>query len=169
MEEKGLWEKCIRGFVNIFVVDPDTMICAKALDDLRLNKMIIETAQLLSTAMRVQGYIGNDIYKSTHVNHPCAVWARQSSENYKWLLLYMSDLVEERQNRTGKNHKSYQIFNTLCGGTKMMPQGPITPFANCSLYKGHGLFDAYKLTLKDKWANDKRPPKWTNTTKPSWA
>jgi len=63
--------------MNIFVVSPDTMECAKALDDLRLNKMIIETAQLLSTAMRVQGYTGNDIYKSTHVNHPCAVWARR--------------------------------------------------------------------------------------------
>jgi hypothetical protein len=31
------------------------------------------------------------------------------------------------------------------------------------------IFDAYKLTLKDKWAKDKRPAKWTNSTKPSWA
>lgn len=145
------------------------MECAKALDDLRLNKMIIETAQLLSTAMRERGYIGNDIYKTTHKNHPCAVWARESSENYKWLLLYMSDLVEERMNRTGKTHKSYQIFNALCGGPKLMPQGPMTPFSNCSLYKDHGIFDAYKLTMIDKWAKDKRPPKWTKTGKPSWA
>lgn len=157
--------------MNIFVVSPDTMECAKALDDLRLNKMIIETAQLLSTAMWIMGYQGQygNIYKSTHVNHPCAVWARESSENYKWLLLYMSDLVEERQRRTGKHHKSYDIFNTLCGGPKLMPQGPMTPFANCSTYKNIGTFDAYKLTLKDKWTNDKRPPKWTNATIPSWA
>lgn len=155
--------------MNIFVISQDTTECAKALDDLRLNKMIIETAQLLSTAMRFRGYTGNDIYKSTHLNHPCAIWARETSENYKWLLLYMSDLVEERTNRTGKNHKSYQIFNTLCGGPKLMPQGPITPFANCSTYKGQSVFVAYQFTLKDKWANDKRPPKWTNTVKPSWA
>ena len=160
--------------MNIFVVDQDTMKCAQALDDLRLNKMIIETAQLLSTAMRVQGYAGNDIYKSTHVNHPCAIWARESSENYRWLLLYMSDLVEERNRRTGKDHKSYQIFNTLCGGPKLMPQGPMTQFANCSAYlyadfNKTGIFRAYQLTLIDKWAKDKRPPKWTNASKPSWA
>ena len=34
--------------MNIFVIDPDTAKCAQALDDLRLNKMIIETAQLLT-------------------------------------------------------------------------------------------------------------------------
>lgn len=146
------------------------MECAKALDDLRLNKMIIETAQLLSTAMRECGYTGNDIYKTSHKNHPCAVWARQTSENYKWLLLYMSDLVEERMNRTGKSHKSYQIFNTLCGGPKLVPQGPLTPWPNCTPNKHiTDIHDAYKVTMRDKWANDKRPPKWTKTGKPSWA
>jgi hypothetical protein len=131
--------------------------------------MIIETAQLLSTAMRERGYTGDDIYKTTHVNHPCAIWTRETEANYRWLLLYMSDLVEERQFRTGKGHKSYDIFNTLCGGPKLMPPGQITPFANCSTYKNTGIFDAYKLTLRDKWNNDKRPPKWTNRQKPSWA
>lgn len=155
--------------MNIFIVSSDTDLCAQALDDLRLNKMIIETAQLLSTAMRERGYIGNDIYKSTHVNHPCSVWTRESSENYRWLLLYMSDLVEERQIRTGKNHKSYEIFNTLCGGTKLMPQGPLTPFANCSMFKNTNVLEAYKLTLITKWNNDKRPPKWTKRDKPNWA
>jgi hypothetical protein len=155
--------------LNIFVVDPDTTKSAQALDDLRLNKMIIETGQLLSTAMRAQGYQGNDIYKSTHINHPCAIWARTSSENYKWLLLYMSDCVEEWQVRFNKNHNSYRIFNDLCGGPKLMPQGPLTPFANCTPYKDMGTFDAYKLTLIDKWAKDKRPPRWTNRNKPTWA
>lgn len=157
--------------MNIFVVSPDTWECAKALDDLRLNKMIIETAQLLSTAMWERGYKGEHgtIYKSTHVNHPCAVWARETEANYRWLLLYMSDLVEHRTERTGKDHKSYQIFNTLCYGPKLMPKGELTPFVNCSTYKDHGVFDAYKLTLIDKWAKDKRPPTWTNHVKPSWA
>lgn len=155
--------------MNIFVIHEDTWICAQALDDLRLNKMIIETAQLLSTAMREMGHVGDDVYKSTHRNHPCAVWVRASSENYRWTLLYMSDLVEERQRRTGKNHKSYSIYNTLCGGTKMMPQGPRTPFVNCSAHKNWPTFDAYKFTLIDKWNADKKPPTWTNSIKPLWA
>jgi hypothetical protein len=156
--------------MNIFVVDPDTTICAQALDDLRLNKMIIETAQLLSTAMRVQGYTGNDIYKISHINHPCSVWTRQTETNYRWLLLYMSDLVEERQNRTGKCHKSYSIFNALCGGPKLMPPGDLTLWPNCTPNKHiANIHDAYKKTMQDKWANDKRPPKWTNSQKPVWA
>ena len=63
------------------------------------------------------------------------------------------------------------LITSLClsNGTSNYHFDTLTPFANCSTYKGHGLFDAYKLTLKDKWANDKRPPKWTNTVKPSWA
>ena len=63
--------------MNIFVPYPDSMKCAEALDDLRLNKMILETAQLLSTAARFHGYVGN-VYGSTHINHPCSVWARQT-------------------------------------------------------------------------------------------
>lgn len=156
--------------MNIFVISPDTTECARALDDLRLNKMIVETAQLLSTAMRFHGSLA-PVYKSTHINHPCAVWARETDSNYKWLLLYMSDLVEEWTSRTGNmNHKSYvSVFNELCGGPKLMPKGDLTPWPNCTPYKNTGTFDAYKLTLKNKWANDKRPPKWTNTQKPSWA
>jgi hypothetical protein len=154
--------------MNIFAISRDTWECAKALDDLRLNKMIIETAQLLSTAMRECGYTGDDIYKSTHINHPCAIWARETDANYRWLLSYMSDLVEERHRRTGKGHKSYNIFNTLCGGQEFMPSGDQTPFVNLSLYKSTETHQAYRLTLIDKWNNDKHPPKWTNTTKPNW-
>lgn len=131
--------------------------------------MIIETAQLLSTAMRERGYTGNDIYKSTHVNHPCAIWARETKANYEWLLLYMSDLVQEKYDRTGKWHKSYDIFNALCGGPKLMPPGKMTAFANCTPYKHMDTIDAYKQTLKDKWAFDKKPPGWGNRGKPSWA
>ena len=155
--------------MNIFVVDQDTMKCAEALDDLRLNKMIIETAQLLSTAMRVRGYTEDNIYKSTHVNHPCAVWVRENISNYSWTLLYLSDLVEERIRRTGKSHKTYEIYNALCAGPKIMPKGELTPFVNCSTYKDLEVLEAYKKCLIDKWAADIKPPKWTNSNKPKWA
>ena len=155
--------------MNIFVIDPDTTKCAQALDDLRLNKMIVETAQLLSAAMHARGYKGTDIYKSTHVNHPCAIWARETSANYNWLLLYMNALVKERQIRTGKGHKSYDIFNTLCGGTKLMPIGKLTQWPNCTPHKDMPLLEAYQLTLSEKWLVDKRPAKWTKRTMPVWA
>ena len=67
--------------MNIFVISQNPDECAQALDDLRLNKMILETAQLLSTAIRFHGYTGNLAYKATHINHPCSIWARTSRGN----------------------------------------------------------------------------------------
>jgi hypothetical protein len=155
--------------MNIFVVDQDPVVCAQALDDLRLNKMIIETAQLLSTAMRYYGYTGNDIYKSTHINHPCAVWARMTTSNYKWLYSYLEALGDEYYMRRCKVHKTISdLRNPLIFGYGLMPSGYLTTFTNCSLYKDQDVFEAYKSTLINKWNNDKYTPKWTNTSKPTW-
>lgn len=157
--------------MNIFVISDDPVVCASALDDLRLNKMIIETAQLLCTAMISHGYVNSNIYKTTHLNHPCAVWTRQTEGNFRWLVKYFDALNSERENRTGKTHASYiKIWPELCNGWQLIPKGNQTPFVNCSYYKYDvDVFNAYKETLKMKWTLDKRSPKWTNTTKPSWA
>jgi hypothetical protein len=71
--------------------------------------MILEYAQLLSTAHRVLD--GNDyadkhsFYKKTHMNHPSAVWVRKSAENYAWLVQLLSFLCIEYTYRYGKIHK----------------------------------------------------------------
>ena len=152
--------------MNIFVPYADSKKCAEALDDLRLNKMILETAQLLSTAAIFHGYVG-DIYKSTHLNHPCSVWTRETRENYNWLFIHMQDLVDEKFYRTGKIHGSVSIFGDLCSAANYIPYGPQTPFANCTPHKSiHDVHLAYRCTLTDKWAADKRPPKWTKRQRP---
>ena len=156
--------------MNIFVIDPATHVCARALDDLRLNKMIIETAQLLSAALRLHGYNGTDVYKTTHVNHPCAIWARTSSGNYNWLLNYFDDLCLERAARTGKTHKTENLRYAFAKNKTIIPIGDQTVWPNCTPYKHIAdIHEAYRLTLIDKWKNDKRPPKWTNGFKPQWA
>lgn len=43
--------------MNIFVVDEDPAICAEYLDDKRVVKMVLETAQMLSTALGDAGDI----------------------------------------------------------------------------------------------------------------
>lgn len=53
--------------MNIFVTDPNPKIAASHLDDLRLGKMCVETAQMLS----VWAKPFDGIYKPTHINHPC--------------------------------------------------------------------------------------------------
>ena len=65
--------------MNIFYLHPDCRVAAKMHCDKHCVKMILETAQLLSTAHReLDGDELADqrgLYKSTHRNHPSAVWA----------------------------------------------------------------------------------------------
>ena len=95
-------------------------------NDKHCVKMILEYAQLLSTAHRVLDgtlsigvsktgrkqtrYVLPDsresvLYKSTHINHPSAIWVRQSPENYLWLANMLIALCEEYTHRYGKIHK----------------------------------------------------------------
>ena len=89
--------------MNIFFLSENPVQAAEWMVDKHVVKMILESAQLLSTAHRIidgretQGksatgrnvkrWILNDarepvLYSATHINHPSAVWCRQSVENY---------------------------------------------------------------------------------------
>ena len=91
--------------MNIFYLHNDPKICAEMHVDKHCVKMILEYAQLLSTAHRVldgtlvNGYsktgrkqkryvLPDDrdsvLYSATHINHPSAVWVRKSDANYAW-------------------------------------------------------------------------------------
>ena len=95
-------------------------------NDKHCIKMILEYAQLLSTAHRVidgvelEGIsvsgrkrkfwtLGDSrdytLYKATHVNHPSAIWCRQSYANYVWLSKLLTELCREYTYRYGKVHK----------------------------------------------------------------
>jgi hypothetical protein len=45
------------------------------------------------------------LYSATHLNHPSAVWCRQSAENYMWLAELLEELCIEYSYRYGKIHK----------------------------------------------------------------
>lgn len=46
------------------------------------------------------------IYKSTHVNHPSAVWVMQSREHYKYVFNLLIELGKLYTRHTGKTHKT---------------------------------------------------------------
>ena len=154
--------------MNIFVSDPSARISAEALDDKRLIKMILESAQLMSTCMHVLG-IPDAPYKATHINHPCSVWVRQNKSNYVWLFDHFYYLLDEYTKRYGKIHKCEQYKNVFGNTWMKMPKGDITPFVNCTNFKHiPDVHEAYRAALIDKWKNDKRAPKWTNSQPPHW-
>jgi hypothetical protein len=69
--------------MNIFLPYKDIKSNVVSLDDKRLNKMILEHAQLLSTAIILCG--GQASYKPTHKNHPCAIFTRKTKCNYTYV------------------------------------------------------------------------------------
>lgn len=155
--------------MNIFVTDVDPKQSAVAMDDKRLIKMILESAQLMSTVMHMRG--ATPTYRPTHKGHPCTIWVNQSRANYEWLLNHFVELSLEYTKRFGKIHKSYLLLEELTAGRHLVPSishGP-TPFANATKFKDeYDIIVAYRLAMVDKWLNDKRKPIWTNSQPPDW-
>lgn len=153
--------------MNIFVTDEDPRKSAKVLDDKRVIKMILESAQMLATSVNLAG--GKSVYKTTHENHPCAVWARETRSNYMWLVDHFDSLCEEYFRRFKKRHASWQHVNHFYQNRSLIKEGRLTPFVNCTAFEDvDNVYLAYRLCLTDKWSKDKRQPKWTKASPPEW-
>ena len=128
--------------MNIFYLDPNPQTCAEMHCDKHVVKMIIEYAQLLSTAHRVLDgtltvglsasgrkkttYVLNDdrdgiLYAATHVNHPSAIWVRENLANYRWLFRMWSHLLDEYTHRYGKIHACARLKDSLRFPPNKMP------------------------------------------------
>jgi hypothetical protein len=152
--------------MNIFVTSDDPWACARALDNVRLNKMGTETIQLLSTAIQVRWRkaLFPGIWKPTHVNHPCALWVRQSRANYAWLHEHGVALMDEFMVRYGRERPVAPLLDKL----KIRGKGCPLDWANCSRFKEIPVFEAYRETLRCKWNEDKRDPQWGSRGAPPW-
>lgn len=150
--------------MNIFASHPDPHMAALNLDDKRKNNMIRENCQMLSTACRWFGYEDEDIYKLTHLNHPCNKWVRESRANYFWLCRHTIALLDI----FGKQHKCRPILTRLIELSELIPPGPLTTHPNCAANKALGIsfhhiedvYVAYRLYLQVRWLTDKLEPKW---------
>lgn len=145
--------------MNIFASYACPKKSAQFLDDKRVIKMVLESAQLLSTAINEYG--GNGPYKTTHKNHPCAIWTRQTINNYYWLYNHFIALCNEYTNRYNKVHKCFSLTSEFKIGSVIIPDGDQTPFPNCTIFKDESdIHKAYRAYLVHKWNNDKRTPTW---------
>jgi len=105
--------------MNIFYLSDTPRLAAKDHCDKHIVKMILEYAQLLSTAHRVldgdEWADKNKLYKATHKNHPSAVWARDNKINYLWLWELLSFCCEEYTKRYNKVHATQRkgLMDTL--------------------------------------------------------
>ena len=161
--------------MNIFAFDKCPMRSALWLDDIRKNKMILESAQMLSTAVRsLCPDTTLEVYKSAYLNHPCSKWARQSRANFKWLLHHMSWLYNQKSG----DHKSARLiprFQKYADGGDF-PDEYLTPFANCARNLERGVdysevddvHQAYRMYMNDRWKERNITLTWRWGEEPDW-
>ena len=114
--------------MNIFYLDPNPITCAEYHCDQHCVKMILETAQLLSTAHHVNGDSTlPELYKATHINHPTSVWVRSSVDHYLWAYSLFTELLAEFEHRRNKVHASSRLKKSLAQVPSIPDNGFIAP------------------------------------------
>ena len=182
--------------MNIFYLDNDPKICAEMHVDKHCIKMILEYAQLLSTAHRILDgtvsiglgktgrkqtrYVLPDdresvLYSATHLNHPSAVWCRQSAMNYHWLYTLLVECCKEYTYRYGKVHKCessglvnrLQTTPTNINGTKdfteptpAMPEDVKVPGDSLTSYRRYYVMNKEHLWSWSGKINSRERTKW---------
>ena len=181
--------------MNIFFLDPSPKVCAQMHLDKHVVKMILEYAQLLSTAHRVidgtetQGLSATGrkvkrwhidrgtniqernsvLYTATHINHPSAKWARHNGRNYHWLYCLLYELCKEYTHRYGKTHVvETKLLPTLALVPNELETGQFTP-------PWRAMPDEYKVgddsmaSYRNYYVGAKaRMAKWTKREIPEW-
>lgn len=122
--------------MNIFVLDTDPVLAAQMHCDKHVVKMILETAQILSTVWHelpdgAHYAIPAEAYRPTHRNHPCVKWAGKSSGNYSWLFKLGMALCDEFELRYGHGHKTRAVLDALSRVPACVQGGEMTPFVCC--------------------------------------
>lgn len=178
--------------MNIFYLNENPKQCAQEHLDKHVVKMILEYAQLLSTAHRMldgEQYIDSSsgrkikrwkldnpqleklLFKASHINHPSAIWCRKNVQNYMWLAELLEETCNEYTHRYGKVH-SVQASGLMQSLKNNFPKNlPIGPFTeptpampdDCKV-PGDSLqsYKNYYIQKKRLFA------KWTNRVMPSW-
>jgi hypothetical protein len=182
------------GTMNIFYVHADPKIAAEMHCDKHVVKMIVEAAQMLSTAHRIcdgirmvgksktgrkkTDWVLSDktlesvLYKTVHVNHPSTVWTRESLQNYEWHYKLFASLCAEYCHRYGKEHATWvKLDSVLRTPPKNIPSLGFTPVRLAMKSNPECMFPedplkSYRLFYQTKQARFKMT--WTKRNVPEW-
>ena len=180
--------------MNIFILHEDPVKAAQDQCDKHVVKMIVESAQMLSTVHRMldgsietrksksgktnvkywklDGHRENLLYKAVHMNHPCTVWSRESSSNYRWHYQHFIALCREYTYRYGKIHKTdSKLRKLLYWPPRHISDGEFTqpPQAMPNDVKHEDSITAYRNYYK---VHKEHLAKWTERPRPifmDWA
>lgn len=162
--------------MNIFTTSYNPTKAARALDDSRLGKMILETAQMLCTVLNLEAGKQVTPYKNSHATNPLVKWAAEDDAHWKWLWDLGEALGNEYIFRQGKKHASHLIIQGLDfrAPRKMKVTRQPKRWHNAAAHKKLGLDfkhlpvkQAYRLYLIERWRLQGEPT-WTKRGPPRW-
>jgi hypothetical protein len=165
--------------MNIFVLDEDPAQAARYLDDVRLPKMCVESAQMMAASLRRHGATDEQMpltkagkpYKGGYKHHPCTVWAGDSRANFVWLALHAIEQCKEYTRRFDKEHACYGPINHMARmwKTAKFEEDYMTPFAQAmpDEYKDDDVVKAYRSYYKSK-EHSKGGVRYIRADVPTW-
>ena len=152
--------------MNIFLLDNDVEQCAKFHCDQHVGKMILESAQLLCTALNEKGI--TTPYRSTHIRHPCTLWVGNSIDNFQWLVGLSIALNDEYRWRYEKSqdHASIGVVRQI-ENFRFASRG-LTPFAQAMPAQYKDVNDPV-AAYRRFYCNEKSTfATWTKREPPEW-
>jgi len=169
--------------MNIFVLDKDPVKAARAMDCVRVPKMVTESAQMMASALRRHGATDEQMpltksgtpYKGGYHHHPCTVWAGDSEANFAWLARHATALCNEYAKRFGKNHACERPIHSMIGLIFLFadkypsPKAALTPFAQAmpDEYKDDDVVKAYRAYYHSK-VDSPGGVHYRHTSPPDW-
>lgn len=127
--------------MNIFALHLDPKIAASYHCDKHVVKMIVESAQMISTIFEKYNGYEKWMYKPCFPHHPCTLWAGESRRNLIWLIDLGFHLCEQYQ----------EIY---CK-PRLNKKGEMKP-PKKTHHKCHGMFLLWKKKVYDLAIPDKK-------------
>jgi len=147
------------------VLDRDPVKAATDQCDKHIVKMPLETAQMLCTVARANGY--DAPYRSTHAKHPCTLWAGSSTESLAWLIEHGIALCDEYSRRYGREHKSKAVIEHVSRLRLKLSKESMPAFAQAmpESFKDADAVKAYRSFYREAKAGF---AVWSHSTIPEW-
>lgn len=111
---------------------------------------------------------GSHGYKPTHFNHPCAIWTRESIENYQWLCQLALELCYEYTYRYGKIHSCQQHIEWLKLNPPPIPSSKLTE-VKLAMPEQYKVVNNPVKSYRNYYLGDKKGfATWTKRDIPEW-
>lgn len=163
--------------MNVFALDDDPYVAAESMCDKHINKMIIESCQILSCVIDTRSGDSSlsktlelPQYPKAHAKHPCTLWAMETRMNAQWLIKHLHGLEQQfkiryprSEHKLAGSFKAYTLQLEKCTFDKVER----TPFAQA-------MPDQYKCAgdpvtaYRTYYLMEKTFAVWKKTDTPAW-